>query len=78
MMAGLPIVCAFVAPDTLVREYDCGYQCDPNNREEVVKAIQNLSEMSQAELKSMGQKGRIAIEDSFTYQKLASRFESFF
>ena len=78
MMAGLPIVCAFVAPDTLVREYDCGFQCDPNNKVEVVRAIQALYDMSQTDLQAMGQNGRTAIEDSFTYQKLARRFETIF
>ena len=74
MMAGLPVVCAFNAPDTLVKEVGCGIQCDPGNTEEVVLAIDKIASMSEKERRSFGEKGRKRILKDFTYNKLATRF----
>lgn len=75
MMAGIPIICAFDAPDTLVREYDCGYQCDPADGEAVKDAVLRLYGMSAEERKAMGDRGRKAVLENFTYRKLAEKFE---
>ncbi len=74
MMAAKPVICAYDAPDTLVRIYDCGYQCDPSNKEEVVGAITKLEAMSQQERDEMGNRGKKAILSHFTYKQLAEDF----
>ncbi len=74
MMGGIPVVCAFNAPDTLVREYDCGFQCDPDDEEAVTEAILSIKNMSEEERKKMGENGHKAILDKFTYGKLALAF----
>ena len=74
MMGGLPVVLAFTAPDTPVRQYDCGYQCDPEDQASVVEAIRSIKAMSEDERKRMGENGRNAILDKFTYKKLAEQF----
>lgn len=74
MMAGLPIMCAFDAPDTLVRQYNCGYQCSPSNQDEVVADILKIYSMTDDERSEMGKKGKEAILNNFTYKKLAERF----
>lgn len=76
MMAGIPIICAFDVPDTLVRQYDCGYQCNPSEKEAVVDAINRLYKMDSEEQKKMGERGRMAVLEHFTYRKLAEDFIS--
>ena len=74
MMAGIPIICAFDAPDTLVRQYECGYQCDPNDRRAVTDSIRRLYGMSEAERTEMGNRGKKAVLDHYTYKRLAEDF----
>ena len=74
MMAGIPIVCAFDAPDTLVRIYDCGIQCDPNNISEVAEAIRTIRNMPAEEKERLGQNARSAVLEHFTYRHLAEDF----
>ena len=74
MMAGIPIVCAFNAPDTLVRTYNCGYQCDPSDEEGVVQSILNIKNMSIEDRKQLGDNGKKAILNSFTFRRLAEEF----
>ena len=76
MMAGLPIVCAFDAPDTLVREFDCGYQCNPQNKSEVKNAIMKIVNMPIEKRLEMGQRVKEAVLSYFTYYKLAKQFEA--
>ena len=78
MMAGLPIVCAYDAPDTLVKRFNCGYQCDPADKDEVVKAISNIVDMKKEERRIMGEKGKKAVKKYFTYNKIAEKFEKCF
>lgn len=74
MMAGVPVLCVFDAPDTLVRQYDCGFQCSPENREDVISAILKLKAMTPEERHAMGERGREAVVREYTYQRLAERF----
>lgn len=78
MMAGLPIICAIDAPDTLVNQYGCGFQCNPADREKVVEAILRVSGMSLNEREKMGAKGKEAVLKQFTYNRLAKQFEECF
>ena len=75
MMAGIPIICAFDAPDTLVRKYDCGFQCSPQNSADVEAAIKKIFHMLPEERAAMGDRGRKAVLAHFTYSKLAREFE---
>lgn len=74
MMGGLPVILAFSAPDTPVRQYDCGYQCDPEDKETAADAIRKIKAMSGDERKKLGENGRRAILENFTYRKLAEQF----
>ena len=77
MMAAVPIVCAFDAPDTLVKTYNCGYQCGASE-EETVAAIKKMIALPSEERKRLGQNGRRAVLEHFTYEKLAKQFEELF
>lgn len=74
MMSGLPIVCAFDAPDTLVRIHNCGYQCSPQNPDEVVEAILKIYRMPANERNELRKNGREAVLRNYTYEKLAEKF----
>lgn len=78
MMAGLPIICAFNAPDTLVRLYNCGIQCDPANNDEVAEAVISISQLNEGERASLGNNGKNVIKNSFTYSSLANQFSTLF
>lgn len=74
MMAGLPIICAFDAPDTPVKTYHCGFQCSPQKKDNIILAIRGLYAMSPIERKRIGDNGKAAIYDHFNYKILASQF----
>ncbi len=78
MMAGIPIVCAFDAPDTLVKQFDCGIQCDPSDKQEVYDAICQLLRMSEEERSKVGERGKQAVREYYTYEKLANKFINLF
>lgn len=74
MMAGLPIICVFDAPDTLIRKYHCGYQCYSEDKKAIISAIKELASMSVYDRKHIGMNGKKAILDLFTYDVLAKEF----
>lgn len=74
MMAGIPIICAFNAPTTLIKEFECGLQCNPNDIQYVVESIRKIELMTNEERRLMGLKGRRAILQYFTYDRLAKTF----
>ena len=71
MMAGIPIICAFNAPTTLIKEFECGSQCNPNDIQYVVESSRKIELMTNEERRLMGLKGRRAILQYFTYDRLA-------
>ena len=74
MMAGIPVICAFDAPDTLVKKYNCGYQCAPENVGEIMKHINELKNMSKKERREIGERGQDAILKHYTFSQLAEEF----
>lgn len=74
MMGGKPVICAMTAPRTLVEEYDCGYKVDPSNIQDILDAIEKLKAMPKEERDRLGENGKKAIEEKFTYRKLAEQF----
>ena len=74
MMSGIPIICAFDAPDTIVKEYGCGIQCDPDDENAVIDAVLKIKNMTEKERKMVGENGRKAILEKYTYKKLAEAF----
>ena len=74
MMAGVPLVCSFDAPDMLVEQYRCGIGCSPGDPASVTGAIRRIRNMSPEERRAMGERGHNAVLERFTYRKLASQF----
>ena len=74
MMAGIPVVCAFDAPDTLIRQTGCGFQCSPANPANAADAVCTLAAMDPKARKEMGLRGKRAVTERFTYRMLAREF----
>lgn len=73
MAAGIPIIYALNAPPTPVEQYDCGLQVSPTV-EGVLEAIKILRSMKASEILAMGERGRRAAVEHFSYETLASEF----
>lgn len=73
MAAGIPIICAFNAPPTPVKEYGCGVQVPPAPQE-IANAILELRSMPKTRLVEMGERGREAAMNRFSYKSLAIKF----
>ena len=78
MMAGIPVICAFDAPQTLVEQYGCGYQCGPEEYDRITGYIHEFKNMDKDQLASIGRHGHDAIVQHFLYDQLAKEFESHF
>lgn len=78
MMAGKPIICSVDAPRTLIEDYNCGIQIHSSNIEDIVTAIKKIESMSANERNTLGENGKKAVQENFTYRKLAEKFASLF
>lgn len=74
MMGAKPIICAITANRTLVEEYSCGIQVNTGKIEDIKKAVIKIKCLSKSERIAMGNKGREAVIENYTYSKLAKKF----
>lgn len=79
MMSGLPIICTdFILWKEIVDKYKCGIYVNPNNIDEISKAISYLLD-NPKEASEMGENGRLAIENEYNWdievQKLFKLYE---
>ena len=74
MMGSKPILYAVDAPNNYVKEYNCGISVPAENVNELKNGLESLMQMDEAERIALGQNGRNAILESFTYPKLAEKF----
>lgn len=78
MMSGKPLLYAVEAPNNFAGEYSCGVSVEAENVKALAEGINALLAMTPAERKRMGENGRNAVLQHFTYEKLAKQFESIF
>lgn len=78
MMAGKPILYAVNAPNNYIEQYHCGVSVEPESVEALQKGIETLMAMSPEERGTLGDNGRQAVMEHFTYQKLAADFAALF
>jgi glycosyltransferase involved in cell wall biosynthesis len=71
MMAGKPVIYSVKAGNDLVAESGCGVSIQPENSNEIVKAITKLRNLSSSERKSIGENGKNFITDNHDYKVLA-------
>lgn len=74
MMSGKPLLYAVDAPNNYVVDYQCGVSVEAENVDELTKGIEKLLSASTEELYAMGQRGRQAVLENFTYDILADKF----
>lgn len=74
MMAGKPVVQAIDAGNNIVAEANCGLCAEPDNREEIGRAIVKLKSMTPSEREQLGLNGRSFVLANHTYGILAERF----
>ena len=74
MMAGKPIIHAVNAPNTFIKEANCGIAVEAENPKAIATAIIQLINTSARQLKEMGDRGKKYTIENFNYQILAKQF----
>ena len=78
MMSGKPIVCAITTPVSPVSQCRCGMMVRSGDTDGIIDAVNTMKEMSEEERKQMGENGRNAALNHFTYTRLAKKFAELF
>ncbi len=78
MMAAKPILFAVDAPGSPVEDYKCGITIRTGKTNEIAEAMEELYHMPEKEQREMGERGRKAVLEHFTYDVLAEEFERLF
>lgn len=78
MMGGKPILFSAAFPNNYVNQYQCGITVAPEDTAGLTEAIKRLRDMSEEERECMGENGRRAVKEEFTYDRLAEQFEKVF
>lgn len=74
MMAGKPVIFAITTVNPIVEAYNCGLYVDSQDYSGICKAIRKLMKMDEIEIIEMGNNGKEAVMNNFTYNKLANDF----
>ena len=74
MLSSLPIVQSVDEPGSVVERVGCGIRVEAENIEAIVRAIVQLADMTDAERKEMGRKGKEYVEKNLPWEKLAKDF----
>lgn len=75
MMGGKPVVLSVTTKGTPIEQYHCGYVTKAGEVDKIVQALKELAGMKPEHRKVMGERGKKAIEEHFTYEKLAKKLE---
>ena len=78
MMGGKPILFSAAFPNNYVNQYQCGITVALEDTAGLTEAIKRLRDMSEEERECMGENGRRAVKEEFTYDRLAEQFEKVF
>lgn len=76
MMGGKPILYAVDAPNNFIEEYQCGVSVEAENVEALKVGLEKLLCMDENSRQSLGQNGRNAVLNNFTFEVLADKFLS--
>ncbi|MGI6204397.1 MAG: glycosyltransferase family 4 protein [Anaerovoracaceae bacterium] len=78
MMSGKPIIMAITTPRSPVSDAGCGIMTDSGDNAGIKAALGKLMSMTPGERQELGERGRTAIMEKYTYRKLAGQFEELF
>ena len=74
MEAALPLICSDVQVyRTIMKEYRCGLLVDPNNSEQIQKAVEYLVN-NKEEAWKMGQEGRRAVIEKYSWDAVSKEY----
>lgn len=76
MMSGKTVVLSTDAKNTVIETEGCGFIVRACDAPEVANALIRVSDMSQEERDVIGYRGKSSVKEKYTYDKLASMFES--
>lgn len=74
MMAGKPMLYAVDAPNNFAEEYHCGIAVSAENLSDICNGLNQLLSLNENDLRILGQNGKKAVLEQFTYNKLANTF----
>ena len=72
LAAGVPVVTTYGAPWEELQTHRCGWWVDVNV-DAIREAIQDAIHRPQQELKEMGQRGRVLVEQQYTWKSVAEQ-----
>lgn len=78
MMSGKPILYAVEAPNNFIEDYNCGVTVKAEDPDALAYGINKLMDMTDDERNQLGNNGRKAVLENFTYKKLAEKFAKLF
>lgn len=78
MMSGKPILYAVEAPNNFIDEYNCGVTVKAEDPDALAEGIDKLINMTPEQRRELGENGRKAVLENFTYKKLAEQFAKLF
>lgn len=74
MMGRLPLIVVMQSGNSFAKEYRCGIVADSDAPDDVARAIQAMYETAEEERLAMGERGRAAVLENYTHDKLSKRF----
>ena len=74
MLAGKPIIGSYKGYESMINESKCGEIVEPENVEKLIELILKYKNMSQEELKTMGNKGKKWILKNRRYSRIAKEY----
>jgi len=77
MYSAKPILHAFEY-DNIVNLYNCGITVEPENAKDIAKGVLKLYNLETKDREDMGKRGKKAVIEQFSYDKLAKKFENIF
>ncbi len=79
MYSGKPIIYAIDSGKAnIVNLYNCGITVEPENPKAIAEGVLKLYNLSKQDREEMGKRGREAVIEHFTYEKLAKKYANLF
>ncbi len=78
MMSGRPVVCSITGRGIPISIYDCGIVIDSEDKDGIIESIRKIRGMDDAGRAAMGQNGKNAVLEHYTYPVLAAEFARLF
>ena len=78
LMSGTPVVAAMAVGNNLVEESGCGFTVGATDPDRLAVAFRELAALPTSDRHAMGERGRRAVRERYSYETLARRFAELF